>query len=98
MSSALSAVAGSSSALQAELQKAQRELSACVNCDSAKTSSGQTQIATLRSEVQGIKQRIEKTNAVPDADAAAAAAASAAASAQPPGALSPVGNFLNVYA
>lgn len=90
MSTALSAIAsGSSGALQAELQKAQRELSACVNCDSAKTSSGQTHIATLRAEVQGIQQRMEKTSQ-------AEAPQTATTPATP--ALSPLGNFLDLYA
>lgn len=90
MSTALSAIAsGSSGALQAELQKAQRELSACVNCDSAKTSSGQTQIATLRAELQSIEQRMEKTSRAEAAETASTPA---------PAALSPLGNFLDVYA
>ena len=89
MTSALSAVSGSTGALQAELQKAQRELSNCVNCDSAKTSSGQANIVKLRAEVQGIEQRIEKSH-----QAEGAAAPSAAQAAGP----SSLGNFLDVYA
>lgn len=85
MTSALSAVAGSTGALQAELQKAQRELSNCVNCDSAKTSSGQANIVKLRAEVQGIEQRIEKTR-------------QAQSDATPAANLSPLGNFLDLYA
>lgn len=93
MTTALSSVsAASPGALQAELQKAQHELSNCVNCDSAKTSSGQAKIATLQAQVQGIEQRIEKAKqADPPAQAAAAAATVA-----PP--LSSLGNFLDIYA
>lgn len=80
-----------SGALQAELQKAQHELSNCVNCDSAKTTSGQAKIATLAAQVQGIEQRIEKARQAPAGDAAAAAPAAA-------NALSPLGNFVDVYA
>ncbi len=90
MSTALSAIAsGSSGALQAELQKAQRELSACVNCESAKTSSAQTHIATLRAEVQGIEQRMKNPSP--------AEAPQGVATPVTP-ALSPLGNFLDVYA
>ena len=89
MAAALAPItAASSGALQFELQKARHELSNCVNCDSAKTSSGQTQIATLQAEVRGIEQRIEKVGQAHAGNGATAAA----------GAPSPLGNFIDVYA
>lgn len=86
MTTAISAVSSGSpsAALQAELRKTQHELSACVNCASATTSAGQTKIAALRSEVQGIEQRIEVAS---QAEAPKASATS-----------TPLGNFLDVYA
>lgn len=90
MSTALSAIpSGSSGALQAELQRAQLKLSDCVGCASAKTPSGQKQIAMLRAEVQGIEQRLEKVDQAEGARTASTPAAPA---------LSPLGNFLDVYA
>ncbi|MBW8845119.1 MAG: hypothetical protein JF607_09125 [Burkholderiales bacterium] len=83
--------AGSTGPLQAQLQKCQTELSSWVNCDSAKTSSGQARIAALQAQVQAIEQRLARVRE------AAQPAAPTPAAAPAPGS-GPLGNILDVYA
>ncbi|MES2102968.1 MAG: FlxA-like family protein [Pseudomonadota bacterium] len=53
--------AGSANAaLQAQLERYQKELSDCVNCASAKTPEGKTQIDDISSKISELKSRIEK--------------------------------------
>ncbi|MFZ6645171.1 FlxA-like family protein [Undibacterium sp. TJN25] len=49
-----------SAALQAQLDRYQKELSDCVNCASAKTPEGKTQIDDISSKISDLKSRIDK--------------------------------------
>ena len=48
--------------LDPELAKLQKELSACVNCDSAKTAKGKDIIQAITGKINTIKARAEQTN------------------------------------
>jgi len=72
-----------------ELAQLQKELSDCVNCDSAKTSQGQTQIAQLSARIAALQQR--------DQHAERPVGALAASVATKP-ADGPLGTQLDVYA
>ncbi len=73
--------------LDAQLTRAQTELSDCVNCDSAKTPAGQKQIAEISSKINAIKQQM----------AQASGGAASASLARAPSAPSS-GNILDTYA
>ena len=45
--------------LEAQLARLQKELSECVNCDSAKTSEGKVKIQTVFDKISGIKAQLE---------------------------------------
>ncbi|GGC60326.1 hypothetical protein [Undibacterium terreum] len=49
-----------SAALEAQLERYQKELSDCVNCASAKTPEGKAQIDDISSKISSLKTRIEK--------------------------------------
>lgn len=53
--------ASNSAALEAQLERYQKELSDCVNCPSAKTSEGKAQIADISGKISDLKNRIQKT-------------------------------------
>ncbi len=48
-----------SAGLEAQLARLQKELSECVNCDSAKTSDGKVKIQTVFDKISGIKAQLE---------------------------------------
>lgn len=54
--------------LDPELAKLQKELSACVNCDSAKTAKGKANIQAITGKINTIKARVEETNVIKAAD------------------------------
>lgn len=99
-SSAISGASGSgtgsgAAALEAQLTRYQKQLSDCVNCDSAKTPEGKAAIADLSSKISEVKARIDQSApAKPAADISANQPA-AAPSAAPDAA---AGNNLNVFA
>lgn len=65
--------------LQAQLDRYQKELSDCVNCDSAKTREGKENIQDVSGKIGEIKARIEAaTLAKPDAQTGASGARSGA--------------------
>ncbi|MES2072139.1 MAG: hypothetical protein V4488_17420 [Pseudomonadota bacterium] len=81
---ASSGVAGA--ALEAQLERYQKELADCVNCSSAKTSGGKAQIAELSGKISDLKTRMEKVleakpghSLEPSADSGATAANAGAA-------------------
>ena len=47
-------------ALQGQLARYERELSACVNCSTAKTTEGKQKIQEVSSQIEQIKARIEQ--------------------------------------
>ncbi|MBI3903130.1 MAG: hypothetical protein HY306_09375 [Nitrosomonadales bacterium] len=87
--------------LEAQLARYQKQLSDCVNCDSARTLEGKTRIEAISSKISELKARIEETDKVQTAgDRPATAVTQAqgwtgtvAASSNPS-----TGNFLNVFA
>lgn len=48
------------SGLRAQLAKAESQLADCINCDSARTASGQVKIQAAALRVQSLKARIEE--------------------------------------
>ncbi|MGM9481470.1 hypothetical protein ACS5PN_09795 [Roseateles sp. NT4] len=72
-----------------ELAVLRKQLADCVNCESAKTQSGQTQIAQLSARVAAVKEQLQNTGA--------SATPPASPPASPPS-LSTPGNLLDVYA
>ncbi len=54
--------------LDPELAKLQKELSACVNCDSAKTAKGKANIQAITGKINTIKAQSEQTNVTKVAD------------------------------
>ncbi|MET3129960.1 hypothetical protein AAKU55_000201 [Oxalobacteraceae bacterium GrIS 1.11] len=70
--SASSANAGAAAAsLEAQLDRYQKQLSDCVNCDSAKTPEGKQQIAAIAGKISVLKERIDQS---PEVKAGAQAA------------------------
>jgi hypothetical protein len=55
------ATAKPSAGLEFELAKYQKELSDCVNCDSANTAEGRSNIQELHNKISAIQARIERT-------------------------------------
>lgn len=55
-------------ALQAQLDRYQKELSDCVNCSSAKTPEGKTQIDEISSKISDLKSRIDKVGGAKASD------------------------------
>jgi len=49
-----------SAALEAQLERYQKELSDCLNCSSAKTSEGKRRIADISGKISDLKYRIQK--------------------------------------
>jgi hypothetical protein len=88
--------APSSTALQARLERYQKQLSDCVNCASAKTPEGKADIENISAQISQVKQRIaqaDNTNPVP---AAAASTTPVTATAASPGI--GIGSSINVFA
>lgn len=56
-------VGPSVSGLQAQLDRYQKELSDCVNCDSAKTPAGKADIQAVSNKISAVKSRIEEITA-----------------------------------
>ena len=83
----------SAASLQAQLQRYEQQLSDCVNCSSAKTARGKSDIEAIAARISQVKLRI--------ADSATGQPAQAGAATQPaPGALSstPLGSRIDVFA
>ncbi|WP_198116532.1 FlxA-like family protein [Massilia rhizosphaerae] len=70
----------SATSLQAQLQRYEKQLSECVNCESAKTPQGKADIQAISARISQLKESIAQTDkasasrAVPDAPAPAASA------------------------
>jgi hypothetical protein len=52
--------ANKSNGLEYQLTRYQKQLSECVNCESAKTSKGKSDIEEINEKISGIKNRIEE--------------------------------------
>ncbi len=74
----------SPAALQAQLQRFQQQLSDCVNCASAKTSQGKSDIQAIAARISQVRQSIAETDSGQTArpSGATQAAPTASASAQ----------------
>jgi uncharacterized protein HemX len=60
LSAAYSSTAGGTAGLQGQLSRYEKELSACVNCDSALTLEGKQKIQEVSDRIAQIKARIEQ--------------------------------------
>ncbi|MDM5181088.1 hypothetical protein PO883_28290 [Massilia sp. DJPM01] len=87
--------------LQAQLQRYQQQLSDCVNCASADTPQGKSDIQAIAARITQVRQRIDQESgsaATPAAATASAPSATAATvTAGAPSATSS-GNIIDVYA
>src|SRR5450830_451319 len=92
--SAYAAGAPSSTALHAQLQRYQKQLSDCVNCASAKTQAGEANIEKISAQISQIKQRIAQS-ASPSTGPTAAELPTPVPAAS---AISAIGNVINVFA
>jgi TolA-binding protein len=57
---------GRSAGQSSELAKLEKELSACVNCESAKTREGQAKIEALTQKISQVQQRVNEVEAQKD--------------------------------
>jgi len=58
--SSITATGGAPGPVQAQLAEAERLLSDCVNCDTAKTAQGQAKIQVLSARVQALRARLSE--------------------------------------
>jgi hypothetical protein len=65
-----------STGLEFELAKYQKELSDCVNCDSANTAEGRSKIQEIHTKISAVQARIERTAVAENKSSGDSAAAS----------------------
>lgn len=82
----------SSAGLQAQLQRYQQQLSDCVNCASAKTPQGKSDIAAIAARISQLRQNMA------DAERSPPAAAATQAAAPSPSANALQGSIIDVFA
>jgi hypothetical protein len=71
-SSAVSTTVASTAAIEAQIARDKKELSNCVNCESAKTSQGQADIQTLTNKISIAEARLAEISAANPANQASA--------------------------
>ncbi|MYM70814.1 hypothetical protein GTP56_01210 [Duganella sp. FT134W] len=86
--------APSATSLQAQLERYQKQLSDCVNCASAKTPQGKSDIQAISARISQIEQRIAQAENRPDQQTAPPANPPAAASSPITG----YGSLIDVFA
>ena len=89
---------GSISGLEAQLARYQKELSNCVNCDSAKTAKGKENIQAISGKISSIQTRIEKIQNTPPAKPPSESNTSTAQTTTPSPADKPIGSLIDVQA
>jgi hypothetical protein len=86
--------AASSVSLRAKLDRYEKQLADCVNCASAKTPEGKTNIAAISAKIDEVKRTIAGTS---DGDGRPASGNDGQAVAAP-SSMSPLGNRIDTYA
>lgn len=86
--------APSATSLQAQLERFQQQLSDCVNCASAKTPQGKSDIQAISARISQIQQRIAQTQNRPDNQTAPIQGTPATA----PASITGTGSLIDVFA
>ena len=90
--------APSATSLQAQLERYQKQLSDCVNCASAKTPQGKSDIQAISARISQIEQRIAQTQNSTDNRSDQQAAPVQSAPTAAPASISGTGGLIDVFA
>jgi len=90
--------APSATSLQAQLERFQKQLSDCVNCASAKTPQGKSDIQAISARISQIEQRIAQAQNRPDNQAAPQSTSQATAPAAASSPTTGYGSLIDVFA
>jgi outer membrane murein-binding lipoprotein Lpp len=88
----------SATSLQAQLERFQKQLSDCVNCASAKTPQGKSDIQAISARISQIEQRIAQAQNRPDNQAAPQSTSQATAPAAASSPTTGYGSLIDVFA